>query len=182
MRHARLLAPLLAVPLLLAGCAATRAATDGPAASGGGAATAGGPPEAAAMVCSPELGRQLVQVLHLPAVPANRASWVDHRYTCTWELPAGPLVLTVQAAGSDRRAADLFTARRTALAPTTPLAGLGREAFATATGTVVLVKDDMTLTVDASALPPVLGTNGQQRSDLAYEVASDVLGCWTGDE
>jgi hypothetical protein len=30
-------------------------------------------------------------------------------------------------------------------------------------------------------LPQEFGANGQRRTDLAYEVASDVMGCWTGD-
>ena len=40
----------------------------------------------------------------------------------------------------------------------------------------------MTLRVDATGLPAVFGTQKQKRTDLAYEIASDVLGCWTGDE
>jgi hypothetical protein len=28
----------------------------------------------------------------------------------------------------------------------------------------------------------VFGPQQQRRTDLAYEIASDVLGCWTGDE
>ena len=50
------------------------------------------------------------------------------------------------------------------------------------TGTVVVIKDSQTLTVDATGLPAVFGAEDQKRTDLAYEVASDVLGCWTGDE
>ena len=49
------------------------------------------------------------------------------------------------------------------------------------TGIVVVIKDDMTLTVDTTGLPTVSGPDGQRRADLAFEIASDVLGCWTGD-
>ena len=46
---------------------------------------------------------------------------------------------------------------------------------------MVVVKDNETLTVDATGLPAVFGSQQQKRTDLAYEIASDVLGCWTGD-
>jgi hypothetical protein len=63
----------------------------------------------------------------------------------------------------------------------TPLTGLTTTAFGTSNGEVFLVKDSFTLTVDAAALPKVFGTQQQKRADFAYEIASDILGCWTGD-
>lgn len=44
---------------------------------------------------------------------------------------------------------------------------------------MVLLKDSDTLTVDASRLPPVFGKQQSTRFDFAYELASDILGCWT---
>ena len=43
----------------------------------------------------------------------------------------------------------------------------------------MVIKDNQTLKVDTTGLPPVFGPEGQKRTDLAYEIASDVLGCWT---
>ena len=40
----------------------------------------------------------------------------------------------------------------------------------------------MTLTVDTTRCPPSSGASSQKRTDLAYEIASDVLGCWTGND
>ncbi|MGZ4558702.1 MAG: hypothetical protein ACXVXF_08540 [Mycobacteriaceae bacterium] len=59
--------------------------------------------------------------------------------------------------------------------------GLGEQAYGTPRGTVVVLKDSQTLVVDATAMPSVFGSDQQKRTDLAYEIASDVLGCWTGD-
>ena len=45
-----------------------------------------------------------------------------------------------------------------------------------------MLKDNQIFVVDTTVLPAVFGANGQERTALAYEVASDVLDCWTGDE
>jgi len=37
------------------------------------------------------------------------------------------------------------------------------------------------LPASALVLSAVFGSQQQRRTDFAYEVASDVLGCWTGD-
>jgi hypothetical protein len=70
---------------------------------------------------------------------------------------------------------------RRSLQPTqrlTGLAGLGLPAFETRTGITVFLKDNMVLRVDATRL--MLGgvAKSVSRSDVAYEVATDVMGCW----
>jgi hypothetical protein len=60
--------------------------------------------------------------------------------------------------------------------------GLGADGYAPADGIVLLRKDNDVLVVDASGLPPVFGSNEQHRADLAFELATDILGCWTGDD
>jgi hypothetical protein len=178
----------LAVPLLLAGCAGAEAAPQpagatAPAPVAGSAPSVTAAPSAtAAMVCGEDVVGDVGRVLSLTAPPPTEATWVAPLYTCTYQLPMGPLVLSVQDSGSTDAAARYFAARRTEDAPATPAIGLGERAFTTPTGTVVVLKDAMTLTVDATGLPAVFGDNGQRRSDFAYEVASVVLGCWTGHE
>jgi hypothetical protein len=61
------------------------------------------------------------------------------------------------------------------------LAVLGERASGTPGGVPVVLEDNQVLTVDASALAAVFGARDQRRTGLANEVASDVLGCWTGD-
>ena len=94
----------------------------------------------------------------------------------------GPLVLSVKESSDDTAAHDYYTAERNRIGSTVDTAGLGTHAYRTPSGVVGLVKDNVTLTVDATGLPAVFGAQGQKRTDLAYEVASVVLGCWTGDE
>jgi hypothetical protein len=143
-----------------------------------------GPSASATMVCGSEIRSDVVAILALPTAPATTATWVDHLYTCTYHLPDGPLVLSVKESGDVPAANTYFTALRRQLGPTRPLtglAGLGSPGYDTSSGRVVVRKDDKTLQVDASGLPATLGQHHQSRVDLAYEVTSDVLGCWNGN-
>ncbi len=137
------------------------------------------PSKAALMVCSADIKGKVKQVLSLPSTPVAHAAYKDHRYTCTYDLPMGPLVLSVQDSTSPAAARTYFTSLRSTLGKTDTLIGLGADAYGTPTGTAVVLKDSQTLVVDATGLPSVFGSQKQKRTDLAYEVASDVLGCWT---
>jgi hypothetical protein len=89
--------------------------------------------------------------------------------------------LQVRVLPGARQARALFDADRARTVGALPLAGLGERAFGTKNGTVLVLKDNQILDVDTTRLPQEFGANGQRRTDLAYEVASDVMGCWTGD-
>jgi len=139
------------------------------------------PSKAAAMVCSQDIRDQVRTVLQLDAPAPVQSSWHDQLYTCTYTLPMGRMVLSVKQSASDSVAHDYFDALRGKLGSTEPLIGLGEQAYGTKTGIAVVLKDNMTLQVDTTGLPAVFGPQQQRRTDLAYEIASDVLGCWTGD-
>jgi hypothetical protein len=182
-----------AAALLLAGCGAPHATqadsmpgmsmAPGQAMSPSASASAAAAPSAAAkMICSDDIKGKVRQVLKLAADAPTRTSFVDHLYTCTYTLPEGPLVLSVHDSASKAAAGTYYTALRPTLGPTSGLPGLGEHAYGTSRGTVVVLKDSQTLVVDATALPSVFGSDQQKRTDLAYEIASDVLGCWTGDD
>jgi hypothetical protein len=165
---------LLAVPIALGGCASGEAAAR---------STSGdGPPERAAMVCGAEIVGEVAQILRLDDPPDTRSTWGDDVFTCTYDLPEGPLVLAVNVSDSDQRAGAYFDSRRAETPGAQDVVGLGERAFRTGDGRVTVVKDDMTLSVDATALPDVFGDNGQTRSAFAFEVAADVMGCWTEHE
>src|SRR4051794_3613541 len=160
---------LLAVPLALAGCAASQAAA---APSTGHPTSTDGPPERAAMVCGEEIAGEIGQILRLDEPPHTVSTWSDGVYTCTYQLPEGPLELSVEVSDSDRTADAFFDARRTEATGAEDIVGLGERAFGSGTGEVTVVKDDMTLTVDATALPEIFGDDGQKRSAFAFEVAA----------
>jgi hypothetical protein len=168
--------------LLLTGCASSRATpTSATAPAGQHTGSTAEPSAAALMICSDDIRGKVRQALALPAPPAATDSFVSGRYTCTYRLPAGPLALAVQQSPDHAAASRYYAGQQLALRGD-DLPGLGEAAFGTGTGIVVVVKDDATLTVDATGLPAVFGPQQQRRTDLAYEIASDVLGCWTGDD
>jgi hypothetical protein len=140
------------------------------------------PSEAAAMVCSDDIRDQVRTVLKLSAPAPVRSSWQDQLYTCTYTLPMGMMVLSVKQSADKPAARAYFEGLRSRLGSTESLLGLGEQAYATKTGIAVVLEDNMTLRVDTTGLPAVFGAQRQRRTDLAYEIASDVLGCWTGDE
>ncbi len=184
-RWSRLAIPaLLTAPLLLAGCgtsADSQSATGAAVTPDGATRPAAGPPDTALMVCGEDISTQVVQVLKLDGPPKTDSDWTGSVYTCTYHLPMGDMVLSVQVAEDDAAAGDLLEADRAEHAPTVELSGLGEQAFGTPAGVTVVLKDNEILTVDATRLPAVFGDNDQHRTDLANEIASDVLGCWTGD-
>jgi hypothetical protein len=197
-----------ALPIALGGCAATHAAAPhatsapmspgmsmapgmsmpgmSPAATASSAAhndTAKGPSASARMICGTEIRRDVATMLALHPAPSTTTTWAGHLYTCTYHLPAGPLVLSVKESPNVTSGTAYFNALRQRLAPTHPLTGLvslGESAYDTSGGMVVVLKDGKTLQIDATGLPRVAGRNQQSRTNLAYEVASDIIGCWTG--
>jgi hypothetical protein len=188
---------LSAVALLVTGCASS---------DGSGAAAAGGagmsmapgesmapgqsmaamsmapvvsePSKAAKMVCTGDVREEVKNVLKLSSPAPISTSWRDQLYTCTYTLPMGKMVLSVKESAGKPAAVAYFQALRTRLGGTQPAPGLGEQAYATKTGTVVVLKDNTTLRVDTTGLPAVFGPQQQRRTDLAYEIASVVLGCW----
>jgi hypothetical protein len=189
----RKLTAIAAMSVLIAGCAAAKAAAP-PAASTSApapattpsqspAAQSSGPSASALMVCGPEIRKDVVTILALTTTPASTTTWADNLYTCTYQLPTGRLVLSVKESPDTASANTYFAALRTQLVSTRPLTGargLGNQGYETSDGTVVILKDDKTLKVDATGLPPVSGPNLISRADLAYEISTDILGCWNG--
>lgn len=199
---------LLAVPLLLVGCSSAAKSSDTAARAGSSAANsvatgtspsmsmpsgqpvpagktmsaAAVPTATAKMVCGDDIMGKVVQVLKLTKKPATTTTWANQLYTCTYALPMGPMVLSVKQSKTNAEAKAYFTSLRSTLGPTESLVGLGEGAYRTTTGIAVVVKDNMTLEVDTTRLPAVFGPEDQKRTDLSNQIASDVLGCWTGDE
>ena len=138
-----------------------------------------GPSAAAKMICSNEIRNDITHVLALKTVPKPTSRWANHVYTCTYQLPMGTFVLSVTESRNSAAAQDFAKGLRSALGGARNVAGLTTTAFSTPRGVVALVKDSDTLQVDASRLPQQFGAQHEKRTDFAYEVASDILGCWT---
>lgn len=165
------------------GASAAPQHTSAAGASAAGAAEAGapaaGPSAAARMICSTEVRTDIRKVLALKTTPQPTSRWTNHVYTCTYRLPMGTFVISVTES-TDAAAAQTVAANlRKSLSQPRATAGLTATSFATPQGLVALVKDNDTLQVDATRLPKQFGEQQQKRTDFAYEIASDILGCWT---
>jgi hypothetical protein len=179
---------LAAVPLILAGCAATHApatpvaaTSPSPTAAAAAQYASNTPPAAAQMVCSDEIRREVAGALALPSVPTPRSTWADHVYTCTYSPPMGPLVLSVTVTPSNTAATQPLETMRGQLGAGEPEPGLGQRAFSAPNGIVLAAKDNMVLRVDTSALPDDLGATHRPRIDVARVLAAGVFNCWTGN-
>lgn len=145
---------------------------------------ASAPSPAALMICGSEIRHNVATLLALPAAPRTSTTWVDNVYTCTYHLAQGPLVLSVHEPGNAPTARGYFVALRTRLGTTRPLRGakgLGLPAYETTGGNVAFLKDDTTLQVNATRLPQYVERSHRTRADLAYTLATDIMGCWSGD-
>ena len=182
-------AVLLIASAWLSGCASpdTSATVSTPAASSTMSMTPGrgaehGPLATSRMVCGPEIRGIVGRLFAMSPAPEGTATWVDHLYTCTYQGPVGPLVLSVKESPNAAAAHGYLRSVRERLSPTQPLVGLanfGLPSFETTAGTVVFLKDNSTLMVDATKVRPSADQQYTSRLDLAYEVASDVIGCWS---
>jgi len=135
------------------------------------------------MICGAETNSHVATLTGASAPVPTTSTWADNLYTCTYDVRAAALVLSVKSAADPASAHRYFGRLAAKLQPTEPLRGLatlGLPAFKTSTGTVVFLKDNDVLTVDATALPAEVGIQGETRDELAYTVATDILACWTG--
>ena len=131
------------------------------------------------MICSNEIRNDIAQVLAVKPLPKPSARWADHVYTCTYRLPMGTFVLSVTESRNPAAAQDFAKGLRSALGKHEQCRRAHDNRVLDTGGVVALVKDSDTLQVDASRLPKQFGAQHEKRTDFAYEVASDILGCWT---
>lgn len=140
------------------------------------------PSETARMVCGSEIRRDLAQILKEPDLASGTATWHKSLYTCAYATRHGVVLVSVKDSPTLTSGHRYFEVVRDGLGgahPITGLAAFGLAAFETTDGTVVFLKDGKTLQVDATRLPAVAGPAGQTRTDVAYAIAADVIGCWS---
>ena len=142
---------------------------------------AGPAPEAAAMVCGAEARNTVKDILALPAVPEPATTWDGTTYTCTYPLTVGNFVMSVvvENTSSQAQAAAQKLAASLAADPIKGLSNLGLPGYQSQAGNVIFAKDNMTLHVDATALPAMVGPHSVPAASFAYEMSTTILGCWT---
>lgn len=140
------------------------------------------PSAAARMICSTEIRRDVARTFAESGLAPGRSTWRNSSYACTYDLPVGPLTLSVQDSTDEATGMAYFSVLRQGDGSPPLLRGLeafGLPSYETSDGTVVFLKDGKTLEVDATSLPAAAGPRGESRNDVAYAVAADVIGCWS---
>lgn len=141
-----------------------------------------GPSDAASMVCGKQTKDNISSILGLKDAPHTVTNWADKVFTCTYHLADGPLVISVKESADPKSARNYFDALKTEVRDSTPikgLANLGFPAYQTENGSVVFLKDNMTLHVNATDLPPAVGKDKIEPTSFAYQTATTILACWT---
>jgi hypothetical protein len=133
------------------------------------------------MVCSDEIRGEVADALGLTADPAATSGWSDHVFTCDYAVPEGRLVLAVAVSPSSAEARAQLETLRGRLGADTEEAGLGERSYSAPAGTVLAVKDNMVLSVDATGLADDLGATHEHRLDFARVIAAGVFNCWIGN-
>jgi hypothetical protein len=181
------MAAVLAVAI--SACGSTRAtpaggpttATSRPTATTEAPEPAGKKPSAISKeVCSSDAQGEIKRVLGVTAHVVTPI-WVDHLYSCRYRYPNGTFVLSVKELSSWSQTYAYFDSLGHAMGNTGALGNLGQGAFTTSDGSVVVRKDWKVLLVNIAPLPGQFGKPPTSKADVAYTVASIILGCWAGD-
>ncbi len=142
------------------------------------------PSESAKMICAAEAQKDIYEgAVGVKTVQPVTGKWdlATHTYSCDYVYPNGALIaLSVREMSSDAETTAYFDELRTKLGHTGEPIPLGQGGFTTTNGSAVVRKDYKVLLVDVSKLPAQFGVPADTRANVALNVASTIMGCWTG--
>jgi hypothetical protein len=139
------------------------------------------PSISAKMVCSAEAREDIDASLGIKAKKITKPTWVraDHVYSCDYVFDRGKIRLEVKEMSSGDETTAHFDQVKEQQVAVQELKGLGQGAWVLANGNVLVRKDYKTLVVDVSGIPDKF-VPAMRRSDVAINVASVIMSCWTG--
>jgi hypothetical protein len=140
----------------------------------GSARTGAGP--ATREVCEPMVRDSVPATVGLPLAGKPVSDVRGDTFSCRYAFAGGTLDLSVRDLHTVSQARKYFRALKGQEGVEDALTGVAEGGFTKADGSVVAMKDAMILTVDVTALPPTR----VDRTGIATDLASTVLGCWTG--
>lgn len=133
------------------------------------------------MICDAEVQEDLAAKLRVQPSKPPTSTWRDHLFTCTYTYSTGTMVLSVMELADDPAAIAYYAAMRKSLTTTTSHRIDDQDAFSGPNGSVFVRKDAKVLHVDVSRLPARFGQPPFPRAIAALNVATTIMGCWTGD-
>lgn len=132
------------------------------------------------MICAAEAQHDISVTLGTKNTQTSTPTWAHHRYACDYIYANGVMNLSVKQLSDATSTRHYFTSLAKLLVRRKTLSGLGQGAFTTASGNVVVSKDNKVLVVDVHALPSKFGVPPDTRGNVAISVAATIMGCWTG--
>ena len=133
------------------------------------------------MVCSPEAQQQvLADATGIRITQPVTATWKDDLYSCRYVYGAKVMVLSVKELTNETETDKYFASltQQLGVSRTVPI---GPRAFVARNGSVVVQKDYKVLLVDVGNLPQQFGEPLDSRENIALNVATAIIGCWTGE-
>jgi hypothetical protein len=177
---------VLAAALLVAGCGSSAkpgaSSTTATTVPGGHVAipVSANPSISAKMICEEDVRDEVFDIVGLKPSQPLQPTWKDHVYSCKYVYPNGAMTLSVKELADKDQTDAYFASLATSLGKTKDIKFLGQGAFATKSGSVVVRKDYKVLTVDVSKVPAEFGTPPDKRSNVAINIGSEIMNCWTG--
>jgi len=172
-RIAGVVAACAASVLLVSACGGS--SSNGETIAHGSARTGAGP--ATREVCEPMVRDSVPATVGLALTGAPVSAVQGDTFSCRYAFEGGALDLSVRDLHTTSQARKYFRVLSSREAVNDALTGLAAGGFTKADGSVVAMKDAMILTVDVAALPPTQA----DKTGIAIDLASTVLGCWKAD-
>ena len=132
------------------------------------------------MICESDVRQEVQGQIGVDITKPLVPSWKDHVYSCHFVYGKNVMTLSVKELANTAQTSAYFAAQAAALGKTRTIQGLGQGAFQTKNGSAVVRKDYKVLLVDVSGLPANFGSPPDTKGDIALNVASLIMGCWTG--
>ena len=139
------------------------------------------PSKSAKMVCQPEVRADIASSLGVKETRVTTPTWIraQHLFSCTYVYPRGRITLFVKELVDADTTTAYFDSVRKKYGSTQQLIGLGQGAWILKNNDVVVRKDYKVLLVDVQGIPATF-VPAMTRSDVATNIASLIMGCWTG--
>jgi hypothetical protein len=126
-------------------------------------------------VCEDMVRDAVISVIGGPLAAPQSGVWAGTRYTCTYPMTGGKLVMRVDTFASHKKARTAYAKAVKATKVDQKLKGLGEQALLAKNGKVLAEKDLFVLTADPSGIPKKLS-----KANVSLAAVEAVLSCWVG--
>ena len=138
------------------------------------------PSLSAKMICEQEAADEVAAVIGVKTTKAVVPTWSHGLYSCRYVYPNGEIALSVKELPNQSATDAYFASLGRQHGEQRTWANLGQAAFVTPNGSMVVRKDYKVLFADISRLPTQFGSPPTARANAAINVATTIMGCWTG--